>query len=149
MVLGSSLRYVFKHCLPSAIVFGAYAGKPYILFKYAQRKTAISFSMQIKEQDMSIDTEPLVKIEKPTDAYLERESVLTWPIWTKEVSKFDWHYDQKEICYLLEGVVEVSYSENGKDKIVEFKAGDMVTFSQGLSCFWNIKEAVRKHYKFE
>jgi len=50
----------------------------------------------------------------------------------------------KEECYLLEGKVVVET----KDGKVEFGAGDFVTFPAGLSCIWDIKEPVRKHYNF-
>jgi uncharacterized cupin superfamily protein len=33
-------------------------------------------------------------------------------------------------------------------KSVEIKAGDLVTFPKGLSCVWDIKEPIRKHYTF-
>lgn len=46
---------------------------------------------------------------------------------------------------LLAGKVRVT-PENGD--AVEFGAGDMVSFPEGMSCTWEIKEAVRKHYKF-
>ena len=45
---------------------------------------------------------------------------------------------------LTAGQVEVTTSEG----TVSFAAGDMVTFPQGLSCTWNVKVGVRKHYKF-
>jgi elongation factor G len=32
--------------------------------------------------------------------------------------------------------------------VPEIKAGDLVTFPQGLKCTWQVKKAVRKHYKF-
>ncbi|MFW5998800.1 MAG: cupin domain-containing protein [Halanaerobiaceae bacterium] len=84
-----------------------------------------------------------IKVEKPTDEKLEKLGVPSWPIWTKEISKFPWHYDQKEVCYLLEGEVEVST----KDQVVNFGAGDMVTFPEGLDCTWDVKKPVKKHYK--
>jgi len=87
-----------------------------------------------------------IKVEKPEKEDLQKQGVMTWPIWEKEVSRFDWHYDQTEECYLLEGKVVVE-TENG-DR-VEFGKGDFVTFSQGLSCKWNIQEPVRKHYNFK
>ena len=31
---------------------------------------------------------------------------------------------------------------------VSFGKGDLVTFPQGLSCTWQVKKNVRKHYKF-
>ena len=85
-----------------------------------------------------------VLVEKPTEDKLNALKVFSWPIWTKEVSSFDWYYDEKEICYLLEGEVTVKTP----DGEAAFGKGDLVTFPQGLKCVWNIKKAVRKHYKF-
>jgi uncharacterized cupin superfamily protein len=31
---------------------------------------------------------------------------------------------------------------------VTFGKGDLVVFPQGMSCTWNVQEAVRKHYQF-
>jgi hypothetical protein len=33
-----------------------------------------------------------IQVEKPTENYLQSKEVLSWPIWEKEVSRFDWHY---------------------------------------------------------
>ena len=85
-----------------------------------------------------------VLVEKPTSEKLNALKVFSWPIWTKEVSSFDWYYDEKEVCYFLEGEVTVKTSAGE----VAFGKGDLVTFPQGLKCVWNIKKAVRKHYKF-
>ncbi len=85
-----------------------------------------------------------IKVEKADDQRLKELGVKTWPIWTKEPSTFDWHYDEQEVCYLLEGEVEVT-TPQGK---VRFGVGDLVTFPEGLSCTWNVRKAVRKHYRF-
>ncbi len=37
-----------------------------------------------------------IKVEKLSEAELQRMGVRSWPIWTKEVSKFDWSYDSVE-----------------------------------------------------
>ena len=83
-------------------------------------------------------------IEKLSENVIEEKGIRSWPIWEKEVSRFDWHYDQIEECLLLEGKVVVETDE-GK---VEFEKGDFVTFPRGLSCIWDIKEDVKKHYNF-
>jgi len=85
-----------------------------------------------------------VKVEKPDQKRLDSLGVFSWPIWTKEPSSFDWHYDEREICYFLEGDVSVKTA----DGEVSFGKGDLVTFPQGLSCTWIVKKAVRKHYRF-
>ena len=84
-----------------------------------------------------------IQIQKPEKEDLETRGVLSWPIWEKEVSIFDWYYDSIEECYLLEGKVVVETEDGEK---VEFGKGDFVTFPKGLSCTWDIKEPVRKHY---
>jgi uncharacterized protein len=86
-----------------------------------------------------------IKVEKPTQQFLEERKVIQWGIWEKEVSRFDWHYDSIEECYLLEGDVVVE-TQDGKK--VQFGKGDFVTFPKGLSCLWAIKESVKKHYNF-
>ncbi len=80
-----------------------------------------------------------------TESELKDMAVGQWPIWTKEVSTFPWSYDEKETCYILEGEVTVT-PEGGQP--VHFGKGDLVTFPAGLSCTWEIKKPVRKHYRF-
>ncbi|MBF0465822.1 MAG: cupin domain-containing protein [Nitrospirae bacterium] len=87
-----------------------------------------------------------VSVVKPDEKELKQLGVKSWPIWSKEASKFDWSYDSTEECYILEGKVEV-VTKDGKK--VEFGKGDFVTFPKGLACTWDIKEAVRKHYNFK
>lgn len=76
---------------------------------------------------------------------LQADGVFDWPIWEKEVSSFPWHYDSTEECYILEGRVTVT-PEGGE--AVTVGAGDFVTFPAGMSCHWDITEAIRKHYNF-
>lgn len=87
-----------------------------------------------------------IDVRKPSQDYLEKRGVASWPVWEKEVSRFDWQYAETEECYLLEGKVEVETEDGNK---VDFGKGDFVTFPKGLSCMWEIKEAVRKHYNFK
>jgi uncharacterized cupin superfamily protein len=86
-----------------------------------------------------------IRVEKPTEDSLKSKGVASWPIWEKEVSRFDWHYDSTEECYLLEGEVIVE-TEDGRS--VKFGKGDFITFPKGLSCVWDVKQPVRKHYNF-
>lgn len=86
-----------------------------------------------------------IKIEQPSEAELKKLDIFNWPIWEKEVSRFDWQYDQQETCYLLSGKVTVTAKDG---PAVNFGSGDLVVFPAGLSCVWDIQEAVRKHYKF-
>lgn len=85
-----------------------------------------------------------ITIEKLDEDTIGARGIRSWPIWEKEISRFDWYYDQIEECLLLEGKVVVETGEGS----VEFGKGDFVTFPRGLNCIWDIKEAVRKHYNF-
>lgn len=87
-----------------------------------------------------------IKVEKPTKASLKEKGVFAWPIWEKEISRFDWHYDTIEECYLLEGSVTV---ETPDGATVTFGKGDYVTFPKDLSCTWDISAPVKKHYRFK
>ena len=84
-----------------------------------------------------------IEVKRPERKELEEQDVYEWPIWEKEVSRFDWHYDSEETCYLLEGRVEVTTPDG---QAVTFGAGDMVRFPAGLSCTWDISVPVRKHF---
>lgn len=51
----------------------------------------------------------------------------------------------RKSVFFLEGRVVLETKEGRK---FEFGKGDFVTFARGLSCVWDIKEPVKKHYKF-
>jgi uncharacterized cupin superfamily protein len=84
-----------------------------------------------------------IEVKQPAQEELDGQGVFDWPIWEKEVSRFDWHYDSEEICYLLEGQVEVTTPDG---QAVTFGAGDMVGFPAGLSCTLDISAPVKKHF---
>ena len=86
-----------------------------------------------------------VSIKKPTKEELERREVNNWSVWECEVKRFDWEDDEKEQFYVLEGKVKV-VTHDGEE--VECGKGDLVTFPQGVSCTWDVKEKIRKLYKF-
>jgi len=86
-----------------------------------------------------------IKVEKLSQDELKKKAVESWPVWTKEVSRFPWTYDSIEECLILEGQVTVEI-EDGKK--VKFGKGDFVTFPKGLSCTWIVEKPVRKHYNF-
>jgi uncharacterized cupin superfamily protein len=82
-----------------------------------------------------------VQISRERQAEL---GVACWPVWEKGVSRFSWHYDSPEICYLLEGEVLVTPTDGSP---VTIRAGDLALFPAGLSCEWNIVRSLRKHYR--
>ena len=83
---------------------------------------------------------------KATPMKLEVMGVYDWPIWRKEVSTFDWQYDQQETCYIIRGEFTVT-PEGGSPQ--QFKRGDLITFPQGMKCIWEITRDVEKHYDFQ
>ncbi len=87
-----------------------------------------------------------ITVEQATPEKLEQLGVLSWPIWTKEASDFDWEYETGEICYFLQGRVKVTTVGGAA---TEFGRGDLVVFPKGLKCTWHVLEAVEKHYLFE
>ncbi|MDO8481086.1 MAG: cupin domain-containing protein [Nanoarchaeota archaeon] len=83
------------------------------------------------------------KISKATAE--EKERAKTWPIWEKEESDFPWTYDEEELCYIIEGEVDVT---NEEGKSFKFKKGDFVVFPKGMRCKWHVKKPVKKYYSF-
>lgn len=75
---------------------------------------------------------------------IQKRGIRDWPIWEKEVSRFDWVYDGDEECLVLEGEVDVETPEG----VVSIKPGDFVTFKKGLKCIWDIKSPIKKYYNF-
>ena len=68
-----------------------------------------------------------------------------WPIWTKEISEFEWEYDKAETCYIVEG--EAIVTPVGQEPVT-ITEGDIVNFPKGMKCTWKITEAIEKHYSF-
>ena len=67
-----------------------------------------------------------------------------WPLWESGPSKFPWHYDEKEICLIIEGEATIKTS-NGR--IFNIQSGDLVEFREGVVCEWEISKTIKKHYR--
>jgi hypothetical protein len=87
---------------------------------------------------------PKVIIEKLSEEAIQKRGIREWPVWEKEISRFDWQYDGDEECLILEGEVTVETDEG----VYSIKPGDFVTFKDGLKCIWDISRPIRKHYNF-
>ena len=87
---------------------------------------------------------PIMVEQKPSRERLEQVGVFSWPIWSCEVAQFPFSYDQREVCYLLEGEVVVT-PDNGAP--LEIEAGDLVIFPAGMNCQWDVLKPVQKHYR--
>ena len=79
----------------------------------------------------------------PAFGKLEVMGVFDWPIWEKEASTFPWTYESEETCYILEGEVIVT-PDDGEP--MTFTRGDLITFPKGMSCTWDIRSPIKKHY---
>ena len=86
----------------------------------------------------------MVTITQISSAEIESKQIFSWPIWTCEVSEFNWEYAEEESCYIVEGTIEV-YVDN---KVFHISDGDFVVFEKGLQCRWKVLKPVKKHYTF-
>jgi hypothetical protein len=85
----------------------------------------------------------MMKVRKPSPP--EIESAENWGSWSKEESVFQWYYDERETCYILEGIATVTDDQGNE---ISFGPGDWVEFEKGLSCTWKISMAIKKKYRF-
>ena len=104
------------------------------------------FTPYKRSYDVYKEDENVIRVYNHSEEQLRKNGVFSWPIWEKGISKFEWRYEQTEECYLLEGGVEVKTKEGD---FVYFGKGDFVVFPKGLSCTWNIRKPVKKHYNFK
>lgn len=86
-----------------------------------------------------------VIVENLSESDIKKRGIRDWPIWEKEVSRFDWKYSGDEECLILEGEFDVETSEG----TFHLKPGDFITFKDGLACTWDIRKQVKKHYNFK
>ncbi len=86
-----------------------------------------------------------VLIEKLPTEEIEKRGFKSWPIWEKEVSRFDWYYESDEECLILTGNVTVETDEGH----FNLNSGDFVTFKAGLKCIWDVHKPIKKHYRFK
>ena len=84
-------------------------------------------------------------VQQPSEDTLTELGVRSWPQWGCEESVFPWTYDEAETCFFLEGDVIVTPEDGEAERV---GAGQLVTFPAGMSCTWDVKTRVRKHYRF-
>ena len=46
--------------------------------------------------------------QRLSEEEIDEKGIRNWPIWTCEISEFDWEYNERESCLILEGEIEVS-----------------------------------------
>ena len=67
--------------------------------------------------------------------------IKSWPIWECEPRKFQWNYDDKEICLINEGQAKISTQ---KGFIYLIKARDLVKFPAGLNFEWEVTKSIKR-----
>ncbi|KAL3772836.1 hypothetical protein ACHAW5_009513 [Stephanodiscus triporus] len=96
---------------------------------------------------MSGNDKPEIEVvSNPDEDFLAKKGVFGWGTWGCPASKFPWTYGSTESCYLLKGRVTVTPSDGRRP--VTIGKGDFATFPAGMSCTWDVAEAVEKHYMF-
>jgi uncharacterized cupin superfamily protein len=70
-----------------------------------------------------------VIIQKLSRREIEERQIGKWPVWEKEVSRFEHEYEGEEECLFLEGEVVIETGE-------------------GIHCTWDVRKPVKKHYNF-
>ena len=70
--------------------------------------------------------------------------IKSWPIWECEPNKFQYNFDDKEICLSIEGQATIS-TKNGDIPFI--KAWDLVEFPAGINCEWEVTKSIKKHYR--
>jgi uncharacterized cupin superfamily protein len=85
-----------------------------------------------------------ITIQKITSIDFNKMGIANWPIWEKEVSSFDWQYDDEERFYVLDGQALIKAGKNE----YQIGPGDFVICSKGLKCRWEISQPIKKHYQF-
>lgn len=105
----------------------------------------LHFTPVIVNFDFNHKISPMkISIQKLSDSDFNKMGIANWPIWQKEVSSFDWHYDEQEQFFVIEGSVKI---KSGKFEY-NIKPGDFVICPKGLSCHWDVFIPIKKHYKF-
>jgi uncharacterized cupin superfamily protein len=106
---------------------------------------ALVISRPAKQQPKDSTMSDITIEHNPSTSRLNALGVSSWPTWSKEVSVFPWSYGETEVAYVLEG--EVVVTPKGGEPVT-FGKGDLVTFPSGMSCTWEVKKPLRKHYRF-
>lgn len=115
------------------IVFEVRSGKAYM----------DDFSlMQVKDARAAA---PGVKAHPATEEELERLGCAQWPTWTCQPKTFRRHYDRTETCYITEGEAAIDTAVGS----VTLEPGHLVVLPKGLECTWQVRKAVKKHYRSE
>ena len=117
-----------------------------LLILYLSSHESTAFKTQFARMS---STKLSLTVTRPAEAEIEKLGVKSWPTWGCNVSKFPWTYEETETALLLKGVVTVTPTNQEKfGPPVTLRKGDFVVFPSGMSCTWDVTEAILKHYNF-
>ena len=86
-----------------------------------------------------------ITITKPGENFLNNIKIFKKPLWEHHPAKFNWKYNEKESCYIIDGeAIIVTSCES-----IIISKGDFLIFPEGLKCTWEILKTIRKHYYFD
>ena len=86
-----------------------------------------------------------VVIKSPCSAsVIIQYGIKNWPIWECEPRNFAWSYNEREICFIIEGEAYIK-TEEGERYFI--KSGDLIEFPAGFSCEWQIIKSIKKHFR--
>ena len=86
-----------------------------------------------------------VLITSPCSAsVIIQNGIKSWPIWNVSEANFQWDYDDKKICLIIEDEAKIKTKNDG---IYIVKAGDLVELPAGLFCEWEVTKSIKKHYR--
>lgn len=104
-----------------------------------RKQTSVCASKGMDQSTISVE-------RQVPDDFINSKGIRSWPTWGCGISKFPWTYDSTETCLIIRGEVVVT-PDSGEP--VKLGAGDYCTFPAGLSCTWDVKAELLKHYNFE
>lgn len=89
-----------------------------------------------------------IRVSRPSEEEIAKLGVKSWSTWGCGASKFPWTYGDQETAYMLKGRVTVIPDDSSLPSVTLTK-GDLVVFPAGLSCTWDVHDAISKHYRFD
>ena len=112
---------------------------------FAPRSSALA---SLRRLGTTMSASAAIRVSRPTEEEIAKLGVKSWSTWGCGASKFPWTYGDQETAYMLQGRVTVIPDDSSLPSVTLTK-GDLVVFPAGLSCTWDVHDAISKHYRFD
>eukprot|EP00200_Dunaliella_tertiolecta_P001188 CAMPEP_0202365230 /NCGR_PEP_ID=MMETSP1126-20121109/16310_1 /ASSEMBLY_ACC=CAM_ASM_000457 /TAXON_ID=3047 /ORGANISM="Dunaliella tertiolecta, Strain CCMP1320" /LENGTH=132 /DNA_ID=CAMNT_0048960009 /DNA_START=56 /DNA_END=454 /DNA_ORIENTATION=- len=129
------------------------AHKPFLAGKNLQACTTTRCPVPLRASRrtptaLAAANKPIFVDSNPSEDFLKSEGVKQWGTWGCGVEKFPWTWSVDEKAYILEGEVYITPNEGepGAGQPVYVKKGDYCVFPGGMSCTWDVKKPINKHF---